>query len=325
MSRNSGDWKHFIVYSELSVCFGKVFQTCWFTFTNTGVGLQFFLTAACDGISLKWVISLKHVHALLWLCILKTSGRWVERLIVLLQRRVWLLKPVFLNQGSVSGCQGFRRNNFPGTKFATTVPYGCSNIDTWIRGETRWDIAQAKRKFGAHISYLRSFWSKRTLMKKLLVRHWLDFSAPPAIIWRPPQWFSAPHWCAERGIVPPCPPRYTPDLEHYIGFHKQRKRLRTIPLQRERLKNIVLSSGKYPWNRTLHPVPYTLRSLSSKYETWICCTCVTVVLGVNYKHYRHVACNSMLYVCCKLSRSQSTEPLFVWICDFAELLISLFE
>jgi len=37
-------------------------------------------------------------------------------------------------QGTTSGCQGFRRNRpkLPGTKFATTILYCCSNIDTWI-------------------------------------------------------------------------------------------------------------------------------------------------------------------------------------------------
>jgi len=36
---------------------------------------------------------------------------------------------VFFNRGSVSGCQGFRRNRpkLPATKFATTVLCGCSN------------------------------------------------------------------------------------------------------------------------------------------------------------------------------------------------------
>ena len=54
--------------------------------------------------------------------------------------KLYNIRAVFFNrvsaepQGSASGCQGFRRNRpkLPGTKFATTVLCGCSNIDTWI-------------------------------------------------------------------------------------------------------------------------------------------------------------------------------------------------
>jgi len=39
---------------------------------------------------------------------------------------VYLCGALFFNQGSASGCQGFRRNrlNVPGTKFGTTVLCG---------------------------------------------------------------------------------------------------------------------------------------------------------------------------------------------------------
>jgi len=53
--------------------------------------------------------------------------------------KLYNIRAVFFNRGSAeplgsaSGCQGFPRNRpkLPGTKFATTVLCGCSNIDTW--------------------------------------------------------------------------------------------------------------------------------------------------------------------------------------------------
>jgi len=54
--------------------------------------------------------------------------------------KLYNIRAMFFNRssaeplGSASGCQKFRRNRpkLPGTKFATTVLCGCSNIDTWI-------------------------------------------------------------------------------------------------------------------------------------------------------------------------------------------------